>query len=1057
MTVKNRATLTVMLLIASLSGIFLIRIADHCADDLDRGFKERAKASNIVIREIISSENALLRSELSALLERTPGAVEAFARRDREQLLKIVGPIYDRLRREHVHFTSFHFHLPDGRSFLRVHDPPRHGDDLSGKRPAVMYVHGTQRPIAGYEAGTSRLLYRVVSPAFFQGAYIGAVEFGIDVAELIGHIEDAVGARVGCTLEKAALGHEHLESNPGYLPFGKLVINPFRSAELFSGLLREGMANKLPERIPLGDKVHALFEGGALLDFRETPVARLLIAQDITRESNELRQFVLRSLALSLGLLLATFLALRRGFGAMINKIVELNLSLEEKIEARTRDLQATSDKLRHSNAELDQIFNSSADAMRIVDRNFNVLRVNDTFASMTRVDRSQAEGSKCYESFRGPLCRTADCPLISLMSGQERVEMDVDKTRQDGSVVSCILTATPFRGLGGDMLGIIEDFKDITVRKRTLKALRESEERYRTVADHIYDWESWINPEGRNIFVSPACERITGHPPARFIQDPGFIERIILKDDLAMWKQYIMDESRSDGQALDFRIVTRSGAVRWVSQEWRKVYDEQGKYQGIRTSIRDITDRKFMEQKLTHQALHDPLTNLANRTLCVDRIRRAAERAARRDNYRFAVIFVDLDRFKSINDSFGHSCGDTLLVEFCQRLETSIRSLDTVARFGGDEFVILLEELSSLREAIRFVNRVRDNLSTPFKIQGHDVQLSASFGITFGSTNAERPEDLLQKANIAMHRAKELGRDRVKVFNTRMLEQAIWHMTLENDMRRALAKGEFYLVYQPIFSLPEQRLVGFEALLRWDHPAKTVSGPDEFIPLAEETGLIIELGKWALREACAMLSFWRKCYPEARDLLMSVNISALQFSQAGLVQSVSHILAETSLPPERLRLEITETAIMENAAAAVDKLHRLKSLGITVSVDDFGTGYSSMAYLQRFPLDILKIDLGFVRKLDVAPENLLIVKAIISLAHSLGLKVVAEGIEKEEHRDHLSSLNCEFGQGFLFSRPLPRLEAEVMIARNLTTNVILNSARRLRAEASHSLGLPAA
>ncbi|MEW5772469.1 MAG: EAL domain-containing protein [Thermodesulfobacteriota bacterium] len=1029
MTVKNKATLTVMLLIASLSGIFLFWSTDHCDDDLERAFQGKALAASIVTREIIASAEARLRSEISSLLGGKPGVAEALANRDRDSLLELFWPTLERLRKEHIHSPDLTFHLPNGRIFLRGLDPGLDSENAAAG-PTVMHVHATRKGAAGHESRAGHLMFLVAQPVFLQGEYVGAVELGIDVAELARRIEEAVGAKVACTLETSAIGRPRPAGEPGYLPFGTRLLAPLRNTALFSNLLRGIDADTLPLQVSQGENTWALYDGGGLVDSGQAVVARLLLAQDITQERGDLLGFLWRTLALTLGLLAATFMVLRRGFGAMISKTEELNRSLEDKIEERTRDLNSLSEKLRHSNMELDQIFNSAADGMRIVDRNFNVLRVNDTFSAMARIDSSRAGGGKCYETFRGALCRTPDCPLIRLQSGQERMEADVEKTRQDGSVVSCILTATPFRGLDGELLGIIEDFKDITVRKGTLKALRSSEERYRTVADHIYDWESWISPEGRALFVSPACERITGHPPARFLQEPAFIESIIHKEDLHLWRQQMKGESGGEGQALDFRIVTRSGEVRWVSQEWRKVSGEQGDDLGIRTSIRDITDRKIMEQQLTHQALHDPLTGLANRSLCVDRIRRAVQRAARREDYHFAVVFVDLDRFKSINDGFGHSCGDALLMEFSQRIAGIVRSLDTVARFGGDEFVILLEELPSLRRVIRFVKRVREALASPFTIQGYEVRLTASFGIAFGANGSQRPEDLLQKANIAMHRAKEMGRDRIKVFNSRMLEQAILHMTLENDMRRAIARNEFSLVYQPIYSLREHRLVGFEALLRWEHPDHAFSGPGEFIPLAEETGLIIELGKWALREACSTLSLWRESHAWARDLKMSVNISPRQFSQADLVQSISHILRDTDVPPDRLRLEITETAIMDNAAAAVDKLHRLKGLGIAISVDDFGTGYSSMAYLQRFPLDILKIDLSFVRRIETTPENRLIVKAIISLAHSLGLQVVAEGIEKEEHRDHLTALDCEFGQGFFFSQPLPYLEAEALVAR---------------------------
>ncbi len=1027
MMVKHTAMRTGMLLIAAVYGILAAWAAVHYHADLERLAAEKAGAAGALLQEAVADQGSLLRAELAALLEGTPGIGVALARKDREEVSRLVEPVLERLRARYTQFRELNVYLPQG-GLLRAFGEGGSAAQAGPSR-ASMLVHVIRKAVAGHEVRSGSLLHLVALPVLTPQGYAGAVELGFDTAGLARRLESAAGARLAWIREPAALANTPAPGGSLRLLSEGALLNPLGEGDLFVRLLQGREPDRLPQRRSLAGREYSLNGGGRLADATGAQAARLLLALDVTREVEDLHGSALRSLALGLGFLAVACLAFHRGFGSTVQRMERINRRLAGKIGERTRVLGELSEKLRHSNRELDQIFNSAADGMRIVDRNFNVLRVNDTFMAMARVDRAAAEGGKCYETFRCVLCLTPECPLIRLQSGQDRIEVDVEKARQDGSMVSCILTASPFRGQRGELLGIIEDFKDITVRKATLRALRASEERYRTVADHIYDWESWVSPEGRPLFVSPACERITGHPPARFITEPGFIERIIHPEDLDLWQRHMAVGARGEGQPLDFRIITPCGTVRWVSQEWRAVCDDDGRDLGIRTSIRDITDRKHMEQKLAHQALHDPLTGLANRNLCLERIQRAIQRASRRRNYQFAVVFVDLDRFKSINDGFGHSCGDNLLMEFSQRMSGIVRSLDTLARFGGDEFVILLEELASLRETIRFVKRVRASLAAPFTVQGYEVRLTASFGIAFAGNEDEQPEELLHKANIAMHRAKEMGRDQIKVFNSRMLEQAILYMTLENDMRRALDRDEFRLVYQPIYSLREHRLVGFEALLRWDHPGRTFTDPGEFIPLAEETGLILDLGKWALREACDTLSRWREAYPAAEDLKMSVNISARQFTQADLVPCIAHILAETRIPANRLRLEITETAIMDNAAAAVDKLLRLKGLGITISVDDFGTGYSSMAYLQRFPLDILKIDLSFVSRIESAPENQLIVKAIISLAHSLGLQVVAEGIEKEEHREHLTALECEFGQGFFFSHPLPRREAEALVA----------------------------
>jgi diguanylate cyclase (GGDEF)-like protein/PAS domain S-box-containing protein len=444
---------------------------------------------------------------------------------------------------------------------------------------------------------------------------------------------------------------------------------------------------------------------------------------------------------------------------------------------------------------------------------------------------------------------------------------------------------------------------------------------------------------------------------------------------------------------------------------------------------VTDITDRKQLESQLAHMAFHDPLTGLPNRSLCLDRIRQALERSKRRDNYQYAVIFLDLDRFKIVNDSLGHHVGDRLLESVARRLRECVRSLDTVARLGGDEFVVVLEETGSYREVVRIVKRIRDAMSEVFPLSGHDVHVSASMGIVVSPAIYEKPEELLRNANIALHRAKDEGRNRFKVFNTRMLEDAIRLMDLESDLRTALRRGEFYLDYQPILALRDRRVTGFEALVRWRRPGKGIAPPGEFIPVCEDTGLIVPLGLWVLTEACRTMASWQARFPETAGMSMSVNLSAKQLSQPSLVEDVERILRDTGMDPRALKLEITETVIMDNPEVSILRLKRLKALGVRLSVDDFGTGYSSLSYLQRFPIDTLKVDRAFVSDLDTS-ENRKIVGAVVALAHSLGLDVVAEGVELETQSDVLTGFACEAGQGFLFSRPVCREDVERMFGK---------------------------
>jgi diguanylate cyclase (GGDEF)-like protein/PAS domain S-box-containing protein len=442
---------------------------------------------------------------------------------------------------------------------------------------------------------------------------------------------------------------------------------------------------------------------------------------------------------------------------------------------------------------------------------------------------------------------------------------------------------------------------------------------------------------------------------------------------------------------------------------------------------VTDITDRKQLEMQLAHMAFHDPLTSLPNRALCLDRIRQAIERSKRRDNYQYAVIFLDLDRFKVVNDSLGHHMGDRLLENVARRLRDCVRGLDTVARLGGDEFVVLLEETGSNREVVRIVKRIRIAMCEVFPLNGHDIHVSASMGVVISPAMYDKPEELLRNANIALHRAKAQGRNRFKVFNTRMLEDAIRLMTLENDLRLALDRQEFFLDYQPILALRDRRLNGFEALVRWRRPGKGIVPPLEFIPVAEETGLIVPLGLWVLEEACRTMAGWIQQFPAFEGLSISVNLSARQLGQPSLVDDVERTLRATGLDPRALKLEITETVIMDNPEMSILRLKRLKALGVRLSVDDFGTGYSSLSYLQRFPIDTLKVDRAFVSDIET-PENRKIVGAVVTLAHSLGLDVVAEGVEEEAQSAVLDNFSCEAGQGFLFSHPLAQEDVEKLL-----------------------------
>ncbi|MBW4639133.1 MAG: EAL domain-containing protein [Gloeocapsa sp. UFS-A4-WI-NPMV-4B04] len=447
------------------------------------------------------------------------------------------------------------------------------------------------------------------------------------------------------------------------------------------------------------------------------------------------------------------------------------------------------------------------------------------------------------------------------------------------------------------------------------------------------------------------------------------------------------------------------------------------------------IAHRKQSEEILRHNAFHDRLTNLPNRVLFMERLARALKLKKRRKNYLFAVLFIDLDRFKLVNDSLGHMVGDQLLVAIARCLESCLRPKDTVARFGGDEFAILLKNLQDVNDAIGVVGRIQEQLKLPFKLNGQEVFTSISVGIALNTIDYERPEDLLRDADTAMYRAKTLGKARYEVFNSAMHDHVLTLLQLENSLQRAVERLELRIQYQPIVFLETGKITGFEALVRWQHPDRGLILPKDFISIAEETGVIIPVGYWVLREACRQLRAWQLQFPE-NSLTISVNLSNKQFLQADLVTQISQILQETGLDSRYLKLEITESVIMENPEAATVMLLQLKDLGCELHMDDFGTGYSSLSYLHRFPFDLLKIDRSFISRMDVNGKDLEIVRALITLARNLNINVIAEGLETAEQLAQLRALQCKYGQGYLFSQPVDQEVAEALIAKSLSRSV---------------------
>ena len=474
-----------------------------------------------------------------------------------------------------------------------------------------------------------------------------------------------------------------------------------------------------------------------------------------------------------------------------------------------------------------------------------------------------------------------------------------------------------------------------------------------------------------------------------------------------------------ADGQVIGTVCVIDTSPHAWTHTEINCLLDISASLVMELELRSDLSQKRQTQEHLLYSTLHDALTGLPNRSLFTERLRHAMRRAARHPDDLFAVLFLDLDRFKDVNDNLGHFAGDELLRAVARRLEACLRPEDTVARLSGDEFAILLESITEASDAGRVAERIEEALSFPINLAGSEVLTSASMGIVTSSMAHDQPEQLLRSADMAMYRAKAAGRARYEMFDRTMHTDALARLQLETDLRRAVELGEFRLHYQPLVSLKTGRVTGLEALVRWEHPSRGLVHPGDFIPIAEETGLIVPMGRWVLDEACRQMKEWHQTHPRTEPLTIGVNLSAKQFSQPDIVEQISSALSGSGINPRCLRIEITEAAIIDKGTSSANVLQKIRDLGVQIYLDDFGTGYSSLSYLHGLPIDAIKIDRAFVSNMDTDEKNLRLVRTILTLAEIVGVRAEAEGISTAEQLRELRSLNCEQGQGYLFSAPI--------------------------------------
>jgi len=565
----------------------------------------------------------------------------------------------------------------------------------------------------------------------------------------------------------------------------------------------------------------------------------------------------------------------------------------------------------------------------------------------------------------------------------------------------------------------------EIQERKLAEERVRMSEERLESIFNTLEDGLiSYSSDYSRIFYLNSSIEKIYGYSLEECLKNPKLFIDLIHPDDRCRVEASRCQINARYSISEEYRIVHSDQKITWINERSHSIFDPQHNDFRVDSIVRDITDQKLAQDQLVHDALHDGLTGLPNRNLFMDRLDQVLMHSQLHPDWHFAVLFIDLDRFKMINDSLGHLIGDRFLQEIAKRIEKSLRVIDTVARLGGDEFTILLDNIQHQDEAVAVAERILKNIESPIIIEDRQIFSSASIGIVIGRGDYESSANLLRDADIAMYRSKELGKGRYTVFNHSMYEHNLKRMQIDNDLRFAIERQELELYYQPIMALASNQLMGFEALIRWRHPENGLISPVDFIPIAEETGLIISIGDWVMQEACRQLQAWLKQFPEIDYLKISINLSIQQIREHNLIEKLDQVLTNTGINAQQLRLEITETMMIDQGEETLKKMEQLRARNIQISIDDFGQGYSSLSYLHLLPVNTLKIDRTFVNQMILGGQNLAIIRTITILAHTLGMDVVAEGVETEEQANLLRELGCEYAQGYFFSKPLDAVAA---------------------------------
>ena len=670
--------------------------------------------------------------------------------------------------------------------------------------------------------------------------------------------------------------------------------------------------------------------------------------------------------------------------------------------------------RIRRSERRLRSLIENATDLLVITDATGNPLYVSPSVRGIAGLDPEDVIGAPQNQLHHpDDLPRVIEAFYCAVQN--QRAEVEFRVRHRDGSWRWLELTITNLLH-DPDVEGLVLTGRDVTERRTAEEALRVNEGRWRSLVKNSSDAITVLGGDGRLIYTSPSIERLLGYDPDALVAMDVF--ELVYPDDLERAAAILLELLESDGVSdpIEMRVRHADGTYHWIEAVANNLLDDPA-IGGIVVNVRDVTERKRADEQLARQATTDSLTGLANRTVLLDHIASALARSERTARLT-AVLFLDIDHFKLVNDSLGHAAGDDLLITVAARLHDFLRKGDTAARLGGDEFVLCCEGLLSYDEAVDLADRVAEIVGDPVALDGEEISPTVSIGITCACDESRKPEELLRDADVAMYRAKERGRARSEVFLPSMRVRARARLEQQLDVRRALTAGQFRMNYQPVVCLSSNRLAGAEALIRWAHPRRGLVLPGEFIPAAEETGLIEPLGTWVLGQSIAEAAAWNRESPCEHGV--SVNLSARQFASGQLPHVIATALEVNELEPRRLCLEITENLLVEEPEEVTSVLTALADLGVAIAIDDFGTGYSSLAYIKRFPVDVVKIDQSFVRGIETEGENRAIVEAVVGLASNLGLHVVAEGVETAEQLRIVRDLGCDFAQGFYIGEPMP-------------------------------------